>query len=321
MALEDSTNHVSAFVTLDLSFQHVASGAALTATTNRNKVCVWNQPPTCLPDGTGILLCAADEMSLQVVDCPAGPPALRCVGGGDAGVAECVCPNRCALEAKTCGRDSCGHDCGSCAVGSECDPLGNCRPRSKSGCADGTREAFVDSAVYPTIAGCEVWWTGAQSLRTPRSSQEWCGNSTGIACKVPADGCAPGWHMCMRSGWPADLRERAVNNGGGPDGGASTLNGSICYGAAYGHSFMAASSSAYPGGGSCTAPPFGCYDTDVAGYIDTVACGNTTNSDSCNNAVWQGATRGVGPFCGSYSIARSDQNGVLCCQDPEITGS
>lgn len=320
IALVDALAHVSNVVTIAVQFQRTDGGVS--ATTSSGKVCAWGQPATCLPDGTGLLACAVDELSIQVIDCQTGPPAFKCQGGADGGAAECVCPNTCALLGKSCGQDPCGHDCGDCATGAECDPLGNCRDRAKNGCADGTREGFTDATVYPTIAACEVWWDGNQSLRTARTGQEWCGNSTGIKCTAPADGCAPGWHMCMQGGWPADIRDRKVNTLG-VDGGNATLSSNDCLNANQGHSFLAASSSAYPAsqGGSCTAPPFGCYAEDVGGYIDTVACGSATNTDSCNNAIWPNATRGIGPWCGTMAIIRTDQNGILCCQDPEITGS
>jgi hypothetical protein len=322
VALVDASSHVSSFLTLGVSFQHPDGGTGIVASAASGKVCNWSDPPTCLPDHTGLLVCAADERSVQVMDCQAGPPAFQCANGPDGGAAECVCPNRCALESKTCGKDSCGHDCGGCPAGAECDPLGNCHFRSSSGCADGTREAFTDTARFPSIAGCEVWWEGGQALRTPRSGQEWCGNATGIACKVPADGCAPGWHMCMQGGWPADIRDRPTYPSG-IDAGAAKLSWVDCQQSNNGHFFVAASSSAYPSsqGGSCSAFPLGCYSDDVSGYLDTVACGTTTSSSGCNSAIWPSYTLGTGAPCTGVTITRTDQNGVLCCQDPEITGS
>jgi Stigma-specific protein, Stig1 len=65
---------------------------------------------------------------------------------------------------------------------------------SADGCSDGTREAFTDPVKFPSIAGCEAKWPLA-SMRDPRSGPE-CGNSLGVDCKVPADACATGWHVC-----------------------------------------------------------------------------------------------------------------------------
>jgi hypothetical protein len=333
IALQDALTHVSAFVPLTIDFRAQdagvgSSGATVTATATPGKACTWGQPAICLPDGTGILSCALDELSFQVIDCQAGPPAYRCVNGKDGGIgAECVCPNSCGAEGRTCGKDSCGNDCGACPAGAECDAIGNCRLRSKMGCADGTRDGFSDPAIYPSIASCVVWWDGAQNMRTPRSGQEWCGNSTGIKCTVPADGCAPGWHICMQHGYPADIRDR-INLVVVADGGTGGLTPDDCALSAGSHWYVAASSSAFPysQGGTCTAIPLGCYDEDVNGNMDTIACGVATNSRdgygiNCASAIWPGATRGVGSYCASVSISQTDQNGILCCQDPEITGS
>src|SRR5512143_4028956 len=57
------------------------------------------------------------------------------------------------------------------------------------GCADGTREAFVDQATYPTLAGCAATWGSTQSLRSAKSGTP-CGGT--VACTVPADACATG---------------------------------------------------------------------------------------------------------------------------------
>ena len=73
------------------------------------------------------------------------------------------------------------------------------------GCADGRREAFVDSARYPRIAGCLGSWPGRQSLRTPATGQA-CGDELG-PCATPANLCAPGWHVCGSDGAVAELRQ------------------------------------------------------------------------------------------------------------------
>lgn len=47
-----------------------------------------------------------------------------------------------------------------------------------TGCADGTREALVDEATYPEIAGCEGVWEGRVSSPSANSL------------------CSSGWHVC-----------------------------------------------------------------------------------------------------------------------------
>lgn len=75
-------------------------------------------------------------------------------------------------------------------------------PPSVVGCADGTREAFVSTTRFPTVAGCSGGWSVAGVL-TPASLLPACnraaGNSGlrpgGVGCSV-ADLCGVGWHVC-----------------------------------------------------------------------------------------------------------------------------
>lgn len=70
------------------------------------------------------------------------------------------------------------------------------------GCADGTREGFLDEETYTHIAGC----SGAWELPgiTPDSVEQTCGgqggndgpNPGGTGCSSP-DLCADGWHICI----------------------------------------------------------------------------------------------------------------------------
>ena len=69
------------------------------------------------------------------------------------------------------------------------------------GCADGTREGFLDDKAYPQIAGCSGAWD--QPGITPDSVVPTCGNkggnsgskADGIGCAAP-DLCAASWHVC-----------------------------------------------------------------------------------------------------------------------------
>jgi hypothetical protein len=74
---------------------------------------------------------------------------------------------------------------------------------SPIGCADGTREGFLDQAKYPAIAACSGAWQ-IPGLVGPNTQTPQCqrrggntGNSstTGAGCSV-ADLCAEGWHVC-----------------------------------------------------------------------------------------------------------------------------
>lgn len=73
-----------------------------------------------------------------------------------------------------------------------------------AGCADGTREAFHDAARHPDRAGCVAAWDGPADLRA-RPTGAACGDGLG-PCKVPADACAAGWHVCGTSGELAELQ-------------------------------------------------------------------------------------------------------------------
>ena len=70
------------------------------------------------------------------------------------------------------------------------------------GCADGTREGFLDAMAWPDIGGCSGAWDVPGVLgeigRTPmcaRSAGNTGSNGQGMGCSV-ADLCAQGWHVC-----------------------------------------------------------------------------------------------------------------------------
>jgi hypothetical protein len=70
------------------------------------------------------------------------------------------------------------------------------------GCADGTREAFVNVNTFPSIAGCDGAWSVAgvvsMASMTPACNRAAGNNGTlrnGTGCTV-ADLCAVGWHVC-----------------------------------------------------------------------------------------------------------------------------
>lgn len=83
-----------------------------------------------------------------------------------------------------------------------------------TGCADGSREGFLDSATYPDIAGCSGAWSvpgislfstapacpGLDVFNTlapacDRQAGNDGTNPSGSGCNV-ADLCAPGWEVC-----------------------------------------------------------------------------------------------------------------------------
>jgi hypothetical protein len=70
------------------------------------------------------------------------------------------------------------------------------------GCADGTREGFVDPAAWRRIAGCSGAWS-VPGVRSAASRARQCGGAAGNSSEPPsgpgcsvADLCAAGWHVC-----------------------------------------------------------------------------------------------------------------------------
>jgi hypothetical protein len=232
------------------------------------------------------------------------------VGGvstGGAGGAACPdAGDRCSEEGLECGNDSCGNPCGTCDAdgGMECGPLGNCiESPALVGCADGTREGFVDRAAFPAIAACRATWT-SQSMRASRTGAA-CGNDLG-PCNTPEDSCSDGWHLCLRNGWPKDLSARTSYDD--------------CLSPVAGEGAFFAGSSTFSNGSfpSCAAP-LTC-SSATHGY--TICCG-TACSDacgSCKSCVWPSMdARFSSQNCVTQEGA--GQNGTLCCRDPAETGS
>lgn len=67
------------------------------------------------------------------------------------------------------------------------------------GCADSTREGFLDHLKYPRIAACGGAWSIKGAHNTTPACKRQAGNSgkipTGKGCNV-TDLCAAGWHVC-----------------------------------------------------------------------------------------------------------------------------
>jgi len=101
---------------------------------------------------------------------------------------------------KECGGDGCGDECGYC-TGMQICVDGNCMTDPVwAGCSDGTREGYLDTGIYPLIAGC----TGAWDIPGIHTEEPSCdrkagntgANQPGSGCNV-TDLCAEGWHVCL----------------------------------------------------------------------------------------------------------------------------
>jgi hypothetical protein len=73
------------------------------------------------------------------------------------------------------------------------------------GCADGSREGFLDAEFSPNIAGCSGAWR-LPGLKAPWAVTPQCGRQAGNEGLIPggegcgvADLCAEGWHVCVNA--------------------------------------------------------------------------------------------------------------------------
>jgi hypothetical protein len=167
------------------------------------------------------------------------------------------------------------------------------------GCADGQREGFVDAAASPNIAGCIAEWSGVASLRAAATGAA-CGDDL-AACAVPADACAPGWHMCGGAGAIADV---------------SQLSAAQCQGAGGGRFVAAMSHCETQSGCEYDNAQTGTYECFESGWCsEPVCCGADCLSGSCTGGIWEGETRiALGTDQGCGAMASSRARGVLCCR-------
>jgi hypothetical protein len=168
------------------------------------------------------------------------------------------------------------------------------------GCADGQREAFVDRASYPKIAGCLATWPGAMSLRAPRAGKP-CGDDA-VGCVSPGDACAPGWHVCASDGAVADLKQVTPDQCAHAGGGRFSAGMSHCTAQAD-CKYDTTPNASYPcfANGWCSEP---------------VCCGDDCGDfGSCRDGVWPGAThiaQGTDQGCAASTSRRA--GGILCCK-------
>ena len=172
------------------------------------------------------------------------------------------------------------------------------------GCSDNTREGFVNGERFPDIASCAGDFTD-RNLRATRTNTT-CGNSLDVTCPTAEDLCAEGWHICMRNGNSADLRDRVS---------ASQCNSNVA-----GNDYFVTGSSHCNSSGPCLYnEPLSCM-TSVA-CSQPVICGPCPGEDSnclgsCKDTVWEGETR-IAPNDTNNSCGNVDDtvHGVLCCKD------
>jgi hypothetical protein len=231
--------------------------------------------------------------------------------------------------------------CSVAQVAVVADPFPPAEP--EPGCADGTREGFVDQSEFPQVAACAGAWSVPGI--TPASVAPTCNrqggddgpNPEGSGCSS-ADLCAEGWHVC--DGWQ-DLAQKSPSGCAGatpPDAKPKSLffalrqactNDIVCDAAL---------------AGSNDNDVFGCGNLGVA-IGDDKGCGPldralaSTQPDTCgfneampplgpweckggaNSDLHEGANvtkKGCPGTSCSYDgapIGSGDKGGVLCCRD------
>jgi hypothetical protein len=175
------------------------------------------------------------------------------------------------------------------------------------GCADGTREGFLDTNMWPALAACAGAWSVAGLRPEPevackRAAGNTGMNAAGAGCSA-TDLCADGWHVCRTS----------VEVMSASDTGCAGIG-------ALDSSFFATAQSG-PGAGECDAVGtndlFGC-GTYGASVQPSCAPLDRTSSNQCSTIAVVG-----GWMCPSTQseitvVAKTDPTaggGVLCCRD------
>lgn len=192
-------------------------------------------------------------------------------------------------------------------VDQDCDELVDEGLSCANGCADGTREGFVDIARYPRIAGCSGAWSiaGAFGDGEPSCDRQ-AGNDgaivDGSGCDVD-DLCEPGWTVCSSTSAVSDRAvdgcEQAVPDGAGPTFFLAAISGDD---------------------GECNATGvdgvFGCGNAGTEDLGLSCAPLNRTLERPCELLTGVVAWRCEGHIRAEASVVvktESEYGGVLCC--------
>ncbi len=176
-------------------------------------------------------------------------------------------------------------------------------PPSPIGCADGTRDALIDQAVYPNIAACAGGFgIPGVHVDAPQCNRQGGNHGPlpdGMSCSID-DLCAAGWHLCisMEEVFAAGLVD--------------------CGGISWNTQFFVTRQSG-EGSSTCGATGtndlYGCGDI---GYPKIVACNplNRSTGNLCSDLMGPWACR-ANAFDEANNVVKtgSDYGGALCCVD------
>jgi hypothetical protein len=275
----------------------------------------------CEPDCAG-KLCGSDSCGGLCGSCPTGmqcDPTGQCISQANCGTGpqtcgdgpgencescvDCFCETGVAClgqvccmadcGGKECGNDGCGHSCGECALGSVCDPKGQCIPQAT--CGNNLCELGEDCNLCQGDCPC---MTGSCSpggtCCMPDCAGKQCGaDGCGSVCGLcPGGTCDPTGH-CVSCG---DNTCSAGENCGNCPGDCGCPGGQVCQG----------STCCAPSCTGKTCGPNGCGSTCPPGCATNFSC-------NANGVCVQ--TSG----CGNGSCAASE-NCVSCPQDCTVPG-
>lgn len=149
------------------------------------------------------------------------------------------------------------------------------------GCADGQRESFSNTTMYPHIAGCSGGWSipGIARATTPacgRVAGDDSTNPNGDACSA-ADLCASGWHVCRH---PAEVAAHSPDGCVGSHDAPSSFFVARQSGSGCGTCAVGTDASRTCTAADCSTD---CYPTDGQ-TNDVFGCGTIGNAPSANCA-------------------------------------
>lgn len=210
------------------------------------------------------------------------------------------------------------------------------------GCADGTREGFLDIQAYGQIAGCAGAWDhpGISPDTVVPTCDRKGGNSgsaiaSGAGCSAP-DLCAAGWHVCNGGQEVAQKSPTGCAGATPPDAKSKSLffairqpskNSSICgkvgdgFNDVFGCGNLGAGLGPDKGCGPldrvlASTKPDSCGFNEAEPPLGPWECKGGAGSDLLEGStVTKKACQGGSCSYDGYPVGAADKGGVLCCRD------